>query len=200
MGHNAHSFAAHGFGGIVVALLFWYLGRSVGADNLPPLEIMGPAGVVLAGLVNRAYSRLVGDSFSPGGGESGRATPAILVVLALIGALLLSGCQTTHRAPQTVLEGLYISHLYIETAARGANDARAAGALDAGRHEQILDQLQELQDAATLARQAYAAGRLPDAQAGLDRVESGLRIVAALLAAMLPPSPENQALIERYGV
>lgn len=60
-GHSIHALGSSSIGMGIVGLAIWFISRKVGAENMPPAEIIGVLSVSVAMLINRGYSRLLGD-------------------------------------------------------------------------------------------------------------------------------------------
>lgn len=60
-GHTVHAVGSGTIGMAVVGLLFWFIGQQIGEEAMPPAHIIGPVGITLAMMINRGYSRLIGD-------------------------------------------------------------------------------------------------------------------------------------------
>lgn len=123
----------------------------------------------------------------------------VYVVGITVLALLLAGCQSGHRKPETFYESLLVANAWGIAAADTVNDARRTGLIDRDLHMRALDVLEESQRYLQWAREAYQAGNLILAGSNLDRAESVMSLALALVAPHLADTPENRALLERYG-
>lgn len=165
-------------------------------------DISGPAYAVAA---IAALLSVAKDLQSRLGLEFPRIGPGELKGLGLLAAgllltLLLGGCvNQPYRAPQTVYESLLVGNAYGEEVTHTVNDLRRGQVISSAMHQEALDYLQKALDTSRTARAAYQAGNWLEAQAGLDRLESSLRMVALLIQPHLPDDPANQAFIIRYA-
>ena len=105
------------------------------------------------------------------------AVPVLFLV-----TLLMAGCTSLDRAPQTIEEGLYVSASYGEALTLSVNNAYRNRVIEKEDQLQALDNLQISKDAVQSGLAAYNIGNYDAAQTGLDRAESILRTVALLLA------------------
>ena len=99
----------------------------------------------------------------------------------LVAALLIAGCTTIDRKPQTVEESLYITAAYGKSLTLSASEAYVRRLITKEQQLAALDELDKARDITEAALVAYAIGRYDKATDGLGRAEAIIRSIATLL-------------------
>lgn len=103
------------------------------------------------------------------------------LVLSVLLAFLSTACSVFPVAPKSPAEGLYGASAYIDAAVQQVNDAYKLGVIDKPTQLEALDALEEANAAVRIGVEAFAAGRVAQAEGSLAIAEAALRRISHIL-------------------